>query len=710
MIFTLFLGVDTETKTASKECHNVHNIKSLKNESLNWTDTYESVSNDYNDVNECKFEYIPEIDEAGVDNEQNTGYDLYKNLAKKCIVCKVEFTSFKDYDNHNWEIHQKTPFCDLCGKSFKYRRGVIEHQRLKGHKEVPNGWKPFKCKRCDESSLKNVTFNSYIEFCFHNLEAHKNDDNPDIHEDCVTNEQNAESEYRNLAKKCIICKKKFRSFKEYDQHNWVNHQRRPFCDLCGKSFKFRNHVYNHQDLEGHKKIPDGWNPFICGICDEDSLENVTFNSYIEFCSHNWNVHKNDCITSKSDENESLNITDDFDYKPINSNQVFEKDTNESESNDYEGKFNDTNAKHNINIDEDYVKNEQAIECGDFEILAKKCFICNIKFDWYKDYDHHNREVHQKRPFCGVCGKSFNTRKVVSVHQRSKGHKEIPIGWKPFKCEKCDESSLEKVSYNSFIEFCFHNWKVHRNDCRLTTKLNCNICNEEFSSSKKLDMHNWEAHQIRPCCDICGKKFNSGKQMKKHKLLHNPEPDPIQCHDCGEFLNSKRALVYHRRKKHEKQKIENKYSCETCGRKCVTKASLEKHKLTHMNREKTFLCNICGKGFFSQATLKKHSMYHTDERPFSCANCGISFKVKKDLKRHMTIHTGERPHSCDVCSKTFRFAGDLTVHKRKHTGEKPFSCELCQKAFYSSNDLNKHKKTPEHLNMISKIDIKSLDEL
>ena len=149
-IFTLFLGFDTETKTTSKECQVLHdNIKSLKNESLNWTDdyncklinsnqipetaTYELDPNDYNDVNECKFEYI---DEDHVDNEQNTD-SLYKNLAKKCIICKVEFNSFKDYDQHNWEIHQKRPFCDLCGKSFKYRRGVIEHQKLKGHKKIP---------------------------------------------------------------------------------------------------------------------------------------------------------------------------------------------------------------------------------------------------------------------------------------------------------------------------------------------------------------------------------------------------------------------------------------------------------------------------------------------------------------------------------------------------------------------------------------------
>ena len=54
-----------------------------------------------------------------------------KNNAKEiiCTICGIGFDKFTKFDIHNWEIHQKTPSCDLCGKSYKNRRDIWIHKK-----------------------------------------------------------------------------------------------------------------------------------------------------------------------------------------------------------------------------------------------------------------------------------------------------------------------------------------------------------------------------------------------------------------------------------------------------------------------------------------------------------------------------------------------------------------------------------------------------
>ena len=392
-------------------------------------------------------------------------------------------------------------------------------------------------------------------------------------------------------------------------------------------------------------------------------------------------------------------------------------------------------------------------------MSKNCFICKIKFNTFKDYDEHNWEVHQKKPSCDLCGNSYRYRTGVLEHQRIKGHQKLPPGWKPFKCDICDEASMEKVTYNSFIEFCVHNWQIHQitpsfdisgqkihsfanieknkmlHNKSESKQISCDKCDINFTSYRNFDKHNLEVHQIKPSCDICGKSFTFRENVLRHKETHSEqkpscdicgktvksreylnrhkerhsEQKNIQCQECGEFFGGKYSLYNHIKLKH-KTRPEKKYSCTICEKKFAKISEMENHKLIHMKREKSFLCNTCGKGFFTKFSLKNHEKTHTGDRPYPCKMCEKLFKDKHTLDKHIRIHTDERPYSCDVCDKTFRQGGDLIIHKRIHTGEKPYSCELCQKSFCSSSEMAKHKKTTAHLNMLPKIDIDGLDDL
>jgi Zinc finger, C2H2 type len=81
----------------------------------------------------------------------------------------------------------------------------------------------------------------------------------------------------------------------------------------------------------------------------------------------------------------------------------------------------------------------------------------------------------------------------------------------------------------------------------------------------------------------------------------------------------------------------KYACELCARKYITKSNLEKHMRSH----DLFMCVVCMKMFQNPDELKEHDCFkQKSSAKKSLFHCGICWKVLSNswsLNRHMKIH-------------------------------------------------------------------------
>ena len=176
------------------------------------------------------------------------------------------------------------------------------------------------------------------------------------------------------------------------------------------------------------------------------------------------------------------------------------------------------------------------------------------------------------------------------------------------------------------------------------------------------------------------------------------------------------------RKNKKARIS--YFCDLCGKRFVSKNSLEFHILKHTEPAdaellRPHVCHICGHSYYKECALKlhlkekhgppsfqcsicttKHATYkrkHTCFRRCAgqgpshvCQICGKKFTQKEALKLHQDIHTGEKRFKCDICGARFRFPNVLKVHQYQHGKQKPHTCDICGKGYKYKKEIELHR--------------------
>ncbi|XP_028455903.1 zinc finger protein 724-like [Perca flavescens] len=143
-----------------------------------------------------------------------------------CTVCAMTCQSTEQLITHLKSFHNKTHFCDVCGKTFTNIR------RLRLHEKIHTGIKEFVCQECGKTFYRK-------EHLIVHVRTHS-----------------GEKPYH-----CDICGKSFSQSQNLTIHKRSHSGERPYqCGLCGKLFNTSSH------LKTHMRYHSGEKPYSCDIC------------------------------------------------------------------------------------------------------------------------------------------------------------------------------------------------------------------------------------------------------------------------------------------------------------------------------------------------------------------------------------------------------------------------------------------------------------
>ncbi|XP_069113252.1 zinc finger protein 850-like [Argopecten irradians] len=363
----------------------------------------------------------------------------------------------------------------------------------------------------------------------------------------------------------------------------------------------------------------------------------------------------------------------------------------------------------------------------------KCDICGKGFYNRYDKERHKRTHNKLFEYsCDICGKRFCYKKSVKRHVcNQKAGKEVNSK-KTFRSENVEKSIPCSVQKND----------QKSNECNGKSSV---AVLETPGGEKSLKKDNHQQFSNDGLNQTLEKTLGPKPSPEKTKevtgwdlvtIAHDVESlgdvskddkTGFKCDICSGILSSSEHLRGHIYTQHatvtDARKGYFKGLCNVCGMNCRQKASLEKHLLTHTNRERSFKCTTCGKGFFRKDELVRHGKVHKAEGYSLTENkvkeedetgvngfCGEKNRCKCDIcgdilssteylrghlySQHTSISDGRNRHfkgSCNICGVTFSRKDSLERHLLTHTKrERSFKCPECGKGYFTKDDLGKHE--------------------
>ncbi|CAH2037284.1 unnamed protein product, partial [Iphiclides podalirius] len=182
---------------------------------------------------------------------------------------------------------------------------------------------------------------------------------------------------------------------------------------------------------------------------------------------------------------------------------------------------------------------------------------------------------------------------------------------------------------------------------------CSPCDVVFQTKEQLVSHRREAQCMRRACDVCGQLVLSIAQHMRH--IH------------------KRTVPH---------------KCPTCGKEFPIIARLKSHMLVHTNTF-NFYCDLCPYKCKHKYYLVMHMRTHTGEKPYKCQHCPATFVNPSNLNKHKLTHQ-EKQYKCMLCEKSFRTNAALRGHHDATHMNIKHTCNFCGRDFCYKSDLRKHE--------------------
>lgn len=270
--------------------------------------------------------------------------------------------------------------------------------------------------------------------------------------------------------------------------------------------------------------------------------------------------------------------------------------------------------------------------------VQKCKECPAYFKDAHQLVRHNREIHNIRGICHICGKQFLSKYYTNhvPNHLKQVHKLQPqVACKNFQCSK---------KFYSKLDMDLHYCKLHQ---RKMECVECPTCHKVISKCGRIahkcaHLRNIPKTEGNHVCESCGKGFIKPTNLQQHQLIH---------------LGSEKW----------------EFCCETCGKKCMTKSKLMEHMRTN-TKEKNFQCPHCGVKYAHRHNLRIHvNSKHGD--------------VAQDVPRHLNktnltsrkgIPVGKRSISSGVGRKRIRNGNESTTKgprgRKKRKVDRPASSD------------------------------------
>lgn len=212
------------------------------------------------------------------------------------------------------------------------------------------------------------------------------------------------------------------------------------------------------------------------------------------------------------------------------------------------------------------------------------------------------------------------------------------------------------------------------------KLKCDICGRLISKP------NFSAHQRFHTaqkfeCDTCGAKLVSKRSLHRHILEVHQKFGRKECPHCFKTFSEGTGFKRHMARHSEDGFV----SCDICG-KSINKYLLTYHRKIH--DAPIFNCQLCDKTFTSKRSSERHvAQVHERSTQQTCEICGKKMCDISAYRRHLETHGEKEKAQCTICNqevaKTY-----LPNHLKSH-GPREFHCEICGKSFHQNTALNKH---------------------
>ncbi|CAH0757575.1 unnamed protein product [Diatraea saccharalis] len=259
----------------------------------------------------------------------------------------------------------------------------------------------------------------------------------------------------------------------------------------------------------------------------------------------------------------------------------------------------------------------------------KCKLCKFEsVELWQAYSHcksRHRDDDVNKIHCQQCSVVVKTPEELDDHMRTQH---------VLYCNECGEKFKKKSTLRT------HKIRIHG----VKREFVCNICNKSFMTASRLETHaanhNDTLAQQLSYCSICNIQYKSVHVYRSHMRQSAAHSlDQYSCPDCNKKFSSKVYLNKHYNFYHLKK---SQFKCELCNKLFISDWRLKNHKQKHhgLSRTRNHTCNVCGKKFFTLATLRGHQLTHSEQRTFMCEDCGDTFKQRPALYTHIKlVHKG-----------------------------------------------------------------------